>query len=413
MLLPACQMLVLFTRVPWFRSWPKLRVVEAPWQSVSSPPHRLILNLLETPAVNFPQLSWVLALLLGCSSLGIAGEPKVVSRIAFGSCAKQDRPQPIWDAISQTQPHAFLFLGDNIYADTEDPEVMRNKYRQLGEQPGYQRLRTICPVYATWDDHDYGVNDGGADYPQKRVSQQIFLEFFQVPQADPRWTREGVYSASLLGPPGRRLQIILLDTRYFRSPLRKGFQRGEAGEGVQGVYLPQTDPSTTLLGATQWKWLEEQLRQPAEIRLIGSSIQVVPNEHGWELWGNFPHERRRLFDLIRQTQASGVIFLSGDRHLAEISRLPVDRENSVPYPLFDVTSSSLNTPSGSFTKARTRFINEINSHRLGLTYFETNFGLIDIDWNASDPMVRMQIRDEAGEVVLQQRVKLSQLRATE
>ena len=338
------------------------------------------------------------------------GDEQVVSRVAFGSCAKQDQPQPIWDAVVQTKPQLFLFLGDNIYADTKDMEVMRAKYRLLGEQPGYQKLKQTCPVLATWDDHDFGADDSGAEYPMKRQSQQIFADFFDVPAGDPRRSREGVYASSVFGPEGKRVQVILLDTRYFRSPLKTGYQPGEPGEGRRGRYLPQDDPSTTLLGEAQWKWLEEQLRTPAEVRLVASSVQVIANDHAWEAWGNFPHERERLLRLIRDTGANGVVFLSGDRHLAEISRLPADARNGVGYPLYDITSSSLNAPSGNKTKAGTRFGNEINAHAVGRTYFEVNFGTIHVDWDQPDPVIRAQVRDEAGDVVMQQRVKLSELR---
>lgn len=339
----------------------------------------------------------------------VYAEKPPLARIAFGSCAKQDRPQPIWDAVVETRPQLFLFLGDNIYADTEDMGVMRAKYAQLADQPGFQKLRRTCPILATWDDHDYGANDAGVEYPKKRESQQVFLDFFGIPKDDPRRTQEGVYSAHVFGPPGKRVQIILLDARYFRSPLKVGFQPGEPGEGKRGKYVPNDDAKATVLGDAQWAWLEKQLRAPAKLRLICSGVQVIADEHGSETWGNFPRERQRLLRLIRQTGAGGVILLSGDRHLAEISRLAADRADGAGYPLFDITSSSLNAPSGNFTKARTRFANEINSYRVGLTYFDVNFGTVQIDWDAADPLVRLQVRDEKGDVVLQQRVKLSQL----
>ncbi len=333
-----------------------------------------------------------------------------LTTIAFGSCAKQDQPQPIWQAVRATQPQLFVFLGDNIYGDTQDMALLRRKWGQLAEQPGFQMLRQSCRVIGTWDDHDYGQDDAGAEYPHKRESQQIFLDFLQVPPDDPRRTREGVYSAQVYGPPGKRVQVILLDARYHRSPQKKGFQPGEPGEGFRGKYLPNLDPGATVLGETQWNWLAEQLRVPAELRVIGSGVQVVPDEHGSENWGNFPAERRRLFRTIRESGATGVVLLSGDRHLAEIARLPVPHPDTVGYPLYDVTSSSLNAPSGNFTKAGVRFANEINSYRMGLTYFDVNFGTILIDWNAADPVVRLQVRDLEGGVVLQQRVKLSELR---
>ncbi len=334
----------------------------------------------------------------------------VLSRIGFGACAKQDQPQPIWEAIVAAKPERFVMIGDNIYGDTRDMAVLKAKWELLGNQPGYQKLKATCPVSATWDDHDFGENDAGVEYPHKKESQQLFLDFYGVPASDPRRTREGVYGSEVHGPVGQRVQIILLDTRYFRSPLVKtGYVKGETGEGRRGIYGPNTDLASTMLGAAQWAWFKEQLLVPAEVRIIASSIQAVPNENGWEIWGNFPHERDRLFALIRDTQASGVVLLSGDRHLAEISRL---NPEVAGYPIYDITSSSLNAPSGSTTKAGTRFVNEINRYRVGLTYFDTNFGIIQIDWSEVDPLLRLQVCDERGGVVLQQRVRLSELRAS-
>ncbi len=332
-----------------------------------------------------------------------------LKRIAFGSCAKQDKPQPIWDTIVDLKPQLFLFIGDNIYGDTEDMTLLKQKWDLLGAQPGYQKLKQQCPVLATWDDHDYGANDAGADYRKRRESQQLFQDFFDVPKDSPRRQREGVYHAEIYGPPGQRVQIVLLDARYFRSPLKTGFKPSEPGEGYRGKYLPNDDPQATVLGDAQWKWLEEQLKLPAELRVLCCSYQFLPDEHGSESWGNFPLERRRMLKLIRDTNANGVVIISGDRHLAEGMKLAPGPQ-ALRYPLYEMTSSSLNAPSGNMTKAGVRFANEVNSYRVGLTYFDTNFGNIEIDWEQPSPVVRMQVRDEAGGVVLQQRFRLDDLK---
>jgi alkaline phosphatase D len=351
---------------------------------------------------------FAISLLVGAGQLARSASDEPLSRFAFGSCARQERPQLIWDAVVEAKPQLFALIGDNIYADTEDMELMWEKYQQLANQPGFQKLKATCPVVGTWDDHDYGVNDGGAEYPKKRESQQRFLDFFGVAKDSPRRRQEGVYHAETHGPVGKRTQVILLDTRYFRSPLKKGYVRGEPGEGRRGVYVPDPSPTATMLGETQWKWLEAQLRQPAELRIIASSVQVITDGHGWEYWANFPRERERLFKLIRKTRANGVVFISGDRHLSEISRLPAGK-GGAEYPLWDLTSTSLNAPSNNFTKAGNRFANEINPYRVGLTYFDTNFGMVAVDWSQPDPVLRLQIRDEKGDVVLQQRLGLSEL----
>jgi alkaline phosphatase D len=274
-------------------------------------------------------------------------------------------------------------------------DVLRAKYAKLGAVPGYQQLLKTCPVHATWDDHDYGVNDGGAEYPRRKESQQVFLDFFGVPKDSPRRRQEGVYSAAVFGPPGKQVQVILLDTRYFRSALKKREKlvRGE------GNYIANTDPATTILGDEQWKWLGQQLRVPAQVRLLVSSIQVVAEDHGWEKWMNFPHERERLFQLLRETRAAGVVLLSGDRHLAELSVM----DGGVGYPLYDLTSSGLNQGFKSWRP------HEANRHRVASMNFGNNFGLVTIDWSQADPRLSLQIRDEEGDVILQQKLALSTL----
>ena len=317
-----------------------------------------------------------------------------VTRVLFGSCVKQDQPVPIFETILARQPELFLFLGDNIYADTTDMELMRSKYAKLGAAAGFQRLLQACPVMATWDDHDYGSNDAGAEYPLREQSQQIFLDFWGAPADSPRRQREGVYEARLFGPAGRRLQVIMLDVRYFRGPLKTGPRR------LGGPYVPEENPEVTMLGEQQWAWLEEQLRVPAEVRLIASGIQCVSQDAGHETWANLPHERQRLFDLIAKTGASGVLLLSGDRHWAELS---VERQG-VPYPLYDLTSSSLNQlhPRGTPTDNRTRAI--------ATTYHRENFGEIAIDWDQPDPQLQLRVLDLAGEPVLETAVRLRELR---
>lgn len=315
-------------------------------------------------------------------------------RIAFGSCAHQSKPQPIWESLAALKPDVFLFLGDNIYADTTNMELMKKKYEQLGANPGYRLLKQTSKILATWDDHDYGKNDAGYEFGPKKESQKLFLDFFDVPENSPRREQEGIYSVEIFGPPGQRVQIIMLDTRTFRTPLKKKEPKALPGEGP---YIPDESSTGTILGEAQWKWLEDQLKQPADIRIVGSSIQVIAQDHGWEKWMNHPKEREKLFQLIESTQAKGIIFLSGDRHLAELSMMP----KAVSYPIYDVTSSGL-------TEANKRFRSfEPNQHRVATMNWGNNFGFITIDWYASDPVIRLQIRDEAGEVTIQQKVLLS------
>lgn len=315
-----------------------------------------------------------------------------LTRIAFGSCVRQDRAQPIWKAILDAAPQAFILAGDNVYGDTEDIEILKAKYQLLDSQPDFARLRATRPLFGTWDDHDYGVNDGGREYPQRAASQQVMLDFFQVPAESPRRSRPGVYDSVLLGPPERRVQLILLDTRYFRSPLERVTTPVAKG---RGPYAVNSAADATMLGEEQWQWLEATLHEPAQVRLIVSSIQVAAIEHGWEGWGTMPAERERLFRLLRDTQARGVILLSGDRHLAELSRIE-SSESGLDYPLYDLTSSSLNQPSGG------QNAQEPNARRVGQSYLQVNFGMIELQWPEQldqPPQITLAIRDVQGKVV--------------
>ncbi len=254
-------------------------------------------------------------------------------------------------------------------------------------------------MIATWDDHDYGKNDAGAEWEHKDGAQEAFLDFFAVPKDDPRRKQKGVYSAPIYGPPGKRVQIILMDTRYFRSPLKKA--PFDPKTRIAG-YLPDPDPNATFLGAEQWKWLEEQLKKPAEVRLLISSVQVIPDEHPFEKWGNFPKEREKLYALINSTGANGVIILSGDRHLGEIS---LDTK-AIGYPLYDITSSGFNQASKTWRAP------EKNSYRVAGMPFGDNFGFITIDWSGNDPRIVVQVRDVDGDVACGIKVRLSTLKGT-
>ncbi|MEZ4865428.1 MAG: alkaline phosphatase D family protein [Caldilineaceae bacterium] len=349
------------------------------------------------------RLFFLLVLPLLMTACGVQATPSLFDQplavIAFGSCANQSKPQPIWDAIGANRPDLFVFLGDNIYGDTEDMNLLRARYAQLAAIPGYQHLRDNTPIIATWDDHDYGVNDGGADYPMKQESKKVFLDFFGEPANSERRLRAGgIYTAYAYGPPGQRVQIILLDTRWDRTPLTKVSDQEYAERRRQriGPYTASTDPNAHLLGEDQWRWLAEQLRQPADLRLIATSIPYLQIGTGWETWENFPAERARLLTLITTTQANGVLFITGDTHRAQFSK----RTQDAPYPLWEINSSGL-TENVDWPAP--------DASRLGGYYTDDNFGLIRIDWREADPEITMEIRAVDNDLVLQNTIRLSEL----
>jgi alkaline phosphatase D len=334
------------------------------------------------------------------AATGASASPTRLSRIAFGSCNDQSRPPVGWAALRALKPDFVLMGGDNVYASQQPFDVARLKaaYTQLAAQPDFVQLRHEVPHLAIWDDHDMGLNDGGAAFSGKAASREVFLDFWQVPQGDARRQRaDGVYHAEIWGPPGQRVQLIGLDVRSFKSAWKPTDQRDAPG---RERYLPDNAPGATLLGDAQWQWLEQQLRQPAEVRLLMSGIQVVVQGHGWEGWHLMPREQQRLLDLLDRTAAKGVVLLSGDRHVGALYR---HNRGGKAYPLHEMTSSGL---THAWSQAR-----EPGPNRLGELFTANHVGLIDIDWLGR--VLALQIRDLAGSVQREVRIPFSQLGHTD
>ena len=309
-----------------------------------------------------------------------APESDGVFRIAFGSCNRTDLPNLLWDDILATDPDLWIWGGDNIYADTDDAEAIRAMYREQQAVPEYAALEASVPVIGTWDDHDFGKNDGGEEFGAKAKSQQALLDFLRVPQDSPRRTREGVYAAQEYAFGDHSLKVIVLDTRYFRT----GLQPDPSGEKR---YIPNARGRGTILGAAQWGWLARELAgSRADFNIIVSSIQLLSGEHGFESWGLFPSEQARLLNLISLSGASGVIVLSGDRHISEFSKVETP---ALEYPLIDFTSSGL-------THAYRDFSGEPNPYRVGEVVARESFGLLLLD--AAAGKATLQIRGDGGEV---------------
>lgn len=318
----------------------------------------------------------------------------LITRIAFGSCQTQDEPLPILNTVVQWNPQLFVYLGDNIYGDTNDMKVLEAKYAKLNAKPEFQNLRAAVPTIATWDDHDYGANDAGKEYPFRKESKEIFLKFWNEQPQTLRRQREGIYTDYWFKDDTlkKSLHVIVLDTRTFRDPPLKN-----PLPSWKNDYLPDTDPTKSILGEVQWKWLEEKLTEPADVRLICSSIQFSHEYNGFESWTNFPRELTKMVDLIKSTRASGVIFISGDVHWGELSALRAPG----CYPLYDLTASGLNRDWESI---------EPNRNRLGNACPDFHFGMIEINWNAiPSPTITFRIHDMTGRGRVRRTVKLSDL----
>jgi len=305
-----------------------------------------------------------------------------VTKIAFGSCGHETDSLLIFNNVVRHQPDYFIFLGDNIYGDTKDMEELKAKYAMLAAKPSFQNLQQHTEILATWDDHDYGWNDMGRHYPFKAASKELFLDFFKEPIDSERRKHEGIYTSSYKKIGDKVLQIILLDGRTFRDDIKT--YEGEFDEDRRYFYsldyAPHQTADSTLLGEQQWAWLKKELIKPADLRLIGTGTQFGIEYNGYEAWANFPSEQQRMIDLIAETKANGVLFISGDVHYAELSK--ITPKNT--YPLYDFTSSGLSS---------TWHFATPNKNRIEGPIMDNHFGLISVDWNQSVPSIQMEIWD--------------------
>ncbi len=288
-------------------------------------------------------------------------------KIGIGSCLDQDFPQPIWQPIEEENLDYFIFLGDNVYGDS----IFENLYKM---KRAYSKQEKLLPdfldqtdIFAIWDDHDYGKNDGGSDYKYKKLAENLFLDFWNVPINDVRRSREGIYFSENKVFFNQKYKLIFLDTRYFRSQLK----------GKKGSYQKNNDESSTILGKEQWTWLEKELNSNFDYLFIFSSIQIIPEDHGFEKWSNFPNDRTKLLKILEKYKDRTILF-SGDRH-----RSGIYKRNGI----IEITSSSMNKPGSSFF--------ETDKYLIGETYPQENYSVLKI----LNDNISIDIKDKYGEIL--------------
>ncbi|MEL7033551.1 MAG: alkaline phosphatase D family protein [Pseudomonadota bacterium] len=333
----------------------------------------------------------------------LPAEDAVITRVLLGSCLDEEKgPSAAMMSLASEPADLFLMVGDNVYGDRDGRSYIGNQpnldevqesFTDLAARADFQAVRQNTAMMVAWDDHDYGANDSGAEFPFRGFAERIHEVFWGLENEDVgQWP--GTYYARTFGPEGQRTQVIMLDTRYFRSTLTPTDDWGAKGKER---YLPAPSGSMQdMLGAAQWTWLENQLQQPADIRLIASSVQVMPTVHGWEAWSALPDERQRLFDLIDRTNATGVVFLSGDRHTAFI----YEEDGVLPYTAHELTSSSLNVSFATESE-------EMDARQVGTGFPPENYGAVEIDWEARK--IALKIMDNAGETVRENTLEFAEI----
>ncbi len=301
--------------------------------------------------------------------------------LGFGSCLHQDRSMAILKTIEKKELDLFMFIGDNVYGDQEDGELDKliRTYKQQ-----YNNLENFLKNVRTefiWDDHDFGINDGGSNYRYKDRAKELFLETWKIPSNDPRRLRDGLYFDKMIKKNGLKVHLIFLDNRSFKSEWKLTDEFNKEGKER---YVKDFDPEKTLLGKKQWQWLKDKLNEDSDIKIILSSLQILSLGHGWESWDKLPLERERLFNLIDESNVSNLFILSGDRHRGGFYRFKTNDNNNI----FEFTSSSLNLPIPFNTE-------EKGPLRIGSTYRKANFGVVRI----FEDKVVMELTSHKGKVV--------------
>lgn len=278
---------------------------------------------------------------------------KTHTKIAIGSCNNHRKPQDFWSTIGALNPDLWIWLGDNIYGDTDNEDSMRAMYNLQMSDSNYTAFAKKVPITGIWDDHDYGLNDGGSDFHFKRKSQDLFFEFMNDTSAE---KEGGIYRSYTLGKDDKSILLAMLDTRYFK----------ESPVATDSTAYRQ------VLGEAQWRWLYETIHNSkSDLVLLASGIQVISEEQRFETWGQYPMERQRLLEIACSYPEKQFIILSGDRHISEFSKQTVELCGR---DVFDFTSSGL-------THAYRNFTGEPNRYRIGEVYFDRSFGMLNIDWD--------------------------------
>jgi len=235
----------------------------------------------------------------------------------------------------------------------------------------------VPAVLATWDDHDFGLNDAGAELDYKRVALAEFQRFW-APRSESmakNFRPDGVFSSHDFGAGDRLVRVILLDTRFARTEL---VERDTPAVGWNGNYAVNEDVAARMIGEVQWSWLEAELAKPAALVVLASPTQILGSHNGEEHWANFPIERDRLVGIATKVSRP-TLFLSGDIHYSELSRWPEKN-------LYDATSSGL-TETWEYPFP--------NDNRVEDSLVRTtNFGVLDVDWEKEN--VGIEFRDKDG-----------------
>ena len=317
-------------------------------------------------------LAWSFALVsmsLSAQVLPTLSPETNITRLAFGSCNDQRDAQPLWKDMLSMKPDLFIWGGDAIYADWDDRYDIARSYQKQLSVPAYQDVRREIPIFGTWDDHDYGFDNADGTLTKKAESKRLFLDFLGEPTDSPRRTRDGIYTSYEFGEASKKVKIILLDNRYFKN----------------------LETSASMLGETQWQWLESELKtSTASLHFIVTGLSIYsPLLPYSEEWAEQPSEINRMLKLMKTYKPKGAVFLTGDKHFGSIFQ---------NYGQLEMMSSGMThvAPRKTWWYLGRKYPN---------AFFGLNYGLIDIDWDGSTPIIHTAFRGISGQNITPRKYK--------
>jgi alkaline phosphatase D len=224
--------------------------------------------------------------------------------------------------------------GQEIYTLVD----YRNRYAQYKSDPDLRAAHASAPFVVTWDDHEVD-NDYAGDIDENDTPPEVFLlrraaayqAFYETMPLRaltlPAGPRMRLYRRMRFGS---LLDLSVLDTRQYRS--------NQACNGATATGCTAAlDPSRTILGQDQERWLFEQLAAAkATWTVLGQQVPtfardfVKANPEGrfsMDKWDGYAAARRRLYERLSETKAPNPIVLSGDVHVHYGADLKMDFEN--------------------------------------------------------------------------------------
>lgn len=247
-------------------------------------------------------------------------------RFAFASCVNDNfEATETWIQMSKDRPEMLFMIGDNVYADhlgmikrrMADPAQLWQRYVETWNRIALYKMKRLIPTLATWDDHDYGANNGDRNYPYQRESLDTMMTFFAQDSRDSKVLTPGPGAASRLQAFGQN--FYLLDARSFRTE-----------EGAS---------SSTHWGRDQEEWIFEQTLAHPQPSWLFNGSQFFGAYNGQEsVEGQHFESLERLRRALKK-RSQVFVFGSGDVHFSEV--MEIEREFA-GYPTLELTSSSVN-----------------------------------------------------------------------